>query len=71
MQSYQPDVLSVSVQVSVQSIDLFLRTSGGSNEKGLIGAPPGAAPILIMEENNQPSSKRQFSSESLLQGLTC
>ena len=49
-------------------------SSGGSKEKGLVGAPPGAASILtiiIMEENYQPSSKRQFSSESLLQGLTC
>ena len=42
--------------------------------KGLVDAPPGAVPILtiiIKEENYQPSSKRQFSSESLLQGLTC
>ena len=38
-------------------------------EKGLIGAPPGAAApiltIIIMEENNQPSSKDNVEQSTL------
>ena len=49
---YQPNVLSVSVQVSVQSIDL----SRGSKELSRSLAYSNH----IMEENNQPSSKDNF-----------